>query len=80
MTLAGTFTHILSWQGFEVMPPARLILWIVAGNELSDRRNQPQFLFPLGGGVANGKWHISGHYLTQAKRRLEWGTQQLLPV
>jgi hypothetical protein len=30
--------------------------------------------------VASGKWHIEGHYPTQAKGRLEWGTQRLLPV
>jgi hypothetical protein len=30
--------------------------------------------------VADGKWHINSHYPTQAKRRLEWGTQHLLPV
>jgi hypothetical protein len=30
--------------------------------------------------VASGKWHIEGHYPTQAKGRLEWGTQHLLPV
>jgi hypothetical protein len=30
--------------------------------------------------VANGRWHINSHYPTQANRRLEWGTQQLLPV
>jgi hypothetical protein len=28
----------------------------------------------------NGKWHIESHYPTQAKRRLERGTQHLLPV
>jgi hypothetical protein len=26
-------------------------------------------------GVANGKWHMKSHYPTQAKTRLEWGTQ-----
>jgi hypothetical protein len=30
--------------------------------------------------VANWKWHIESHYPTQANRRLEWGTQRLLPV
>jgi len=30
--------------------------------------------------VANGKRHIESHYPTQAKGRLEWGTQHLLPV
>jgi hypothetical protein len=25
-------------------------------------------------------WHIESHYPTQAKGRLEWGTQHLLPV
>jgi hypothetical protein len=30
--------------------------------------------------VANGKWPIESHYPTQAKERLEWGTQHLLPV
>jgi hypothetical protein len=29
--------------------------------------------------VADGKWLIEGHYPTQAKGRLEWGTQHLLP-
>jgi hypothetical protein len=28
----------------------------------------------------SGKWHIGSHYPTQAKVRLEWGTQHLLPV
>jgi hypothetical protein len=31
-------------------------------------------------GVADEKWYIKGHYPTQAKRRLEWGTQHLSPV
>jgi hypothetical protein len=31
-------------------------------------------------GVADGKWHIKSHYPTQAKGRLEWGTQHWLPV
>ena len=31
-------------------------------------------------GVENWKWQIESHYPTQAKRRLEWGTQHLLPV
>jgi hypothetical protein len=31
-------------------------------------------------GVANGKWQIESHYPTQAKGRLEWGTQHLLLV
>jgi hypothetical protein len=31
-------------------------------------------------GLVNGEWHIESHYPTQAKVRLEWGTQQLLPV
>ena len=31
-------------------------------------------------GVANGKWHIDSHYPTQAKVRLEWGTQHLSSV
>jgi hypothetical protein len=30
--------------------------------------------------VANRRWHIDSHYPTQAKGRLEWGTQHLLPV
>jgi hypothetical protein len=30
--------------------------------------------------VANEKRHIESHYPTQAKERLEWGTQHLLPV
>jgi hypothetical protein len=30
--------------------------------------------------LARGKWHIESHYPTQAKRRLEWGTQHLLLV
>jgi hypothetical protein len=30
--------------------------------------------------VADGKWHFNSHYPTQANRRLEWGTQHLLPV
>jgi hypothetical protein len=30
--------------------------------------------------VADGKWHFNSHYPTQAKVRLEWGTQHLLPV
>jgi hypothetical protein len=25
--------------------------------------------------MRNGKWHIESHYPTQAKERLEWGTQ-----
>ena len=29
--------------------------------------------------MADGKWLIEGHYPTQAKGRLEWGTQHLLP-
>jgi hypothetical protein len=29
-------------------------------------------------GVANEKWHIDSHYPTQAKGRLEWGTQRWL--
>jgi hypothetical protein len=37
------------------------------------------FYFPWAG-VANGRLHISSHYPTQAKVRLEWGTQHLLPV
>jgi hypothetical protein len=28
--------------------------------------------------TSNGKWHSESHYPTQAKRRLEWGTQHLL--
>ena len=31
-------------------------------------------------GVTNGKWHIESRYPTQAKGRLEWGTQHLLLV
>jgi hypothetical protein len=31
-------------------------------------------------GLADGKSHIGSHHPTQAKRRLEWGTQHLLPV
>src|ERR1700677_3932951 len=31
-------------------------------------------------GAANRKRHIESHYPTQAKGRLEWGTQHLLPV
>jgi hypothetical protein len=27
--------------------------------------------------VASGKWHIEGHYPTQAKGRLEWDTTAL---
>jgi hypothetical protein len=30
--------------------------------------------------MANWKWQIERRYPTQAKVRLEWGTQQLLPV
>jgi hypothetical protein len=30
--------------------------------------------------VTDGRWLIESHYPTQAKRRLEWGTQHLLPV
>jgi hypothetical protein len=30
--------------------------------------------------VANGKWPIGSHYPTQAKVRLEWGTQHMLRV
>ena len=30
--------------------------------------------------VADEKWHFNSHYPTQANRRLEWGTQHLLPV
>jgi hypothetical protein len=30
--------------------------------------------------VANGKLQIESHYPTQAKGRLEWGTQHFLPV
>jgi hypothetical protein len=37
------------------------------------------FGFPPAG-VANGKWPIKRRYPTQAKGRLEWGTQHLLPV
>src|ERR1700678_4135202 len=32
------------------------------------------------GGVGYGKPHIESHYPTQAKVRLEWGTQHFLPV
>ena len=35
-------------------------------------------LFPWG--VEDGMWHIEIHYPTQAKGRLEWGTEHLLPV
>ena len=31
------------------------------------------------GGRGDGKWHIKSHCPTQAKERLEWGTQPLLP-
>ena len=42
-------------------------------------RIEPSNCFYLAG-VENGKWHIGSHYPTQAKVRLEWGTQHLLPV
>jgi hypothetical protein len=32
------------------------------------------------GPFCNWEWHIESHYPTQAKERLEWGTQRLLPV
>src|ERR1700735_4991708 len=32
------------------------------------------------GPCCNWEWHIESHYPTQAKVRLEWGTQHLLPV
>jgi len=37
------------------------------------------FLFPLSG-HGKPKSHIESHYPTQAKERLEWGTQHLLPM
>jgi hypothetical protein len=71
-------------------------LWLhLAGNEKSAgakesacelqlRTQSPQptarFFIPLGRTLADGKWHINSHYPTQAKRRLEWGTQHLSPV
>jgi hypothetical protein len=38
----------------------------------------PVLYFPWAD-VAKEKWHIGSHYPTQAKERLEWGTQHLLP-
>ena len=38
------------------------------------------FSYFLWARVADGKWHFNSHYPTQAKVRLEWGTQRLLPV
>jgi len=48
----------------------------------SVRFNKPKtgvFVCPPAG-MANGKWHIESRHPTQAKGRLEWGTQHLLPA
>jgi hypothetical protein len=42
-------------------------------------RSAPGYYFPWAV-VANWKWHIESPHPTQAKRRLEWGTQRLLPA
>src|ERR1700678_3304564 len=49
------------------------------GRSSRPRNRSSDFYFPWAG-VANGKGHIESHYPTQAKVRLEWGTQHLLPV
>jgi hypothetical protein len=43
-------------------------------------KSDAQRLFVPWMDVTNWNWQIEGRYPTQAKRRLEWGTQHLLPV